>query len=303
MRSTTARLIIVIAAMLIAIIIAVQVHWLNRTYAYERNEFNTSVLKAIRGVYEDLPLLYNSSIPLDSLAEKHTESTFLFRIDSIPPRDSLLTHLSTELEDFHVFTDYKVAVYNAGQRKYLYQDYVSADATKNNMDNVARLPEIKRNFNYVHIYFPNRNKYIIGEMKNWIYASVALLVVLISFSFAIYYFLKQKFLMEIQKDFINNVTHEFSTPLSVIDLSVDGLEKPSILTQPEKYEKYLMAIKYQSEYLKKHIGNLVSTVVAGNYHFGLLKSPVVPNNLLRKAVAQLEPLLAKKMEWLTGISK
>ncbi|HEY6062985.1 MAG TPA: hypothetical protein VIV35_05220, partial [Chitinophagaceae bacterium] len=247
MRSTTARLIIVIAAILITIIMGMQVNWLNKIYAYDKNEFNTSVLKAIRGVYEDLPLLYNSSVPLDSLAEKYTASTFLFQIDSIPLRDSLLYHLSAELEDFHVFTDYKVAVYSVSQRKYLYQDYISADATKNDKDTASRLPVIKRNFNYVHIFFPNRNKYIIAEMKNWIYASAALLVVLISFSFAIYYFLKQKFLMEIQKDFINNVTHEFSTPLSVIELSVDGLGNPSILAQPEKHEKYLTAIKYQSE--------------------------------------------------------
>jgi two-component system phosphate regulon sensor histidine kinase PhoR len=131
-------------------------------------------------------------------------------------------------------------------------------------------------------------------MRSWIFSSAALLLLLISFSFAIYYFLKQKFLMEIQKDFINNVTHEFSTPLSVIELSVDGLEKPSILSHPEKYGKYLTAIKYQSDYLKKHIANLVSTVVAGNYHFALRKSEVVPNEMLKKAVAQLEPLLTKK---------
>jgi two-component system phosphate regulon sensor histidine kinase PhoR len=137
-------------------------------------------------------------------------------------------------------------------------------------------------------------------MRNWIYASATLLLLLIGFSFAIYYFFKQKFLVDVQKDFINNVTHEFSTPLSVIELSVDGLEKPAILTQPDKHDKYLKAIKYQSDYLKKHISNLVNTVVAGKYHFGLKESAVVPNEMLKKATAQLEPLLTKKngtVEW------
>jgi His Kinase A (phosphoacceptor) domain. len=44
-------------------------------------------------------------------------------------------------------------------------------------------------------------------------------------------------LVEIQKDFINNVTHEFSTPLSVIELSVDGLEKPAAHANQEKQQK------------------------------------------------------------------
>lgn len=300
MRSRTTRLIILITSILIAIIMGMQVHWLNRTYAYEKNEFNTSVLKAIRGVYEDLPLLYNVSIPLDSLVEKNSSSAFLFRIDNIPEKDSLLSTLASELEDFHVFTDYKVAVYDAPGGKYLFQEYFSADASDKNEDPSLKLPVLKRKFNYVYLNFPDRKNYIINEMKTWIFASAVLLFVLVCFSFAIYYFLKQKFLMEIQTDFINNVTHEFSTPLSVIDLSVEGLGKPAITNQPDKFDKYLAAIKFQSEYLKKHIANLVGTVIAGNYHFALKKTGVVPNEMLKKAVAQLEPLLTKKngaVEW------
>ncbi len=294
MRSFTTRLIIVIASLLIAIIISMQVHWLNKTYAFEKNEFSTSVLKAIRGVYEDLPLVYNSSLSLDSLVERYDENTFLFRIDSIPARDTLLHHLYGELEDFHVFTDYKVALYNPLQTKYLYQEYISADASRKNEDVGTQLPVLKRKYNYVHLFFPNRSKYIIRAMRTWIYSSIVLLILLIGFSFSIYYFVKQKFLVDIQKDFINNVTHEFSTPLSVIDLSAEGLEKPTILSNAEKHSRYVSAIKYQSDYLKNHITNLINTVIAGQYHLAVHKEKVVPNELLKRAVLQLETLLTKK---------
>ena len=90
MRSFTTRLVILIASVLIAFIIGVQVYWLNKQYAFEKNEFNTSVLKAIRGVYEDIPLLYNATMPIDSLVERKDVNAFLFRVDSIPQRDSLL---------------------------------------------------------------------------------------------------------------------------------------------------------------------------------------------------------------------
>lgn len=55
MRSLTTRLVIVISSLLIAAILAVQLYWLNTTYRYGTNEFNTSVLKVVRGVYEDIP--------------------------------------------------------------------------------------------------------------------------------------------------------------------------------------------------------------------------------------------------------
>lgn len=300
MRSFTTRLIIFVSSILIAFIVAMQVHWLNKTYAYEKNEFNTSVLKAIRGVYEDIPLLYSPATSLDSVVEPIKNNTFLFQLDSMPAKDSLISKLSAELETFHVFTDCKVALYDHQAGKYIFQSYISADGSDKNQDTLSRLPLIVKPYNFVHLYFPNRDKYIIREMNSWIYASAALLLLLVGFSFSIYYFLKQKFLVEIQKDFINNVTHEFSTPLSVIDLSVEGLEKSSTPSSPEKYKRYVDSIKYQSDYLKGHISNLVKTVVAGHYHLLLIRKPVIVNELLKKAVLQLQAALEKRngtMRW------
>ena len=294
MRSFTTRLFIVVASLLIAVIIVMQVRWLSKTYGYEKDEFNNSVLKVIRGVYEDIPLLYNTSNPIDSLVEKPDHNSFIFRVDSFPEKDTLRKYLAEELEDFYVFTDCRLALFEQASQSYIYKDYISADASKKNEDTTRGLPLIKASFNYVYINFPNQKTFIMEEMRNWIYSSVGLLILLIAFSFSIYYFMKQKFLVEIQKDFINNVTHEFSTPLSVIDLAVEGLEKPAILSQPEKHARYLSAIKYQSGYLNSHITNLINSVVAGQYHLAIKNKTVVPNELLRKAVLQLETLLVKK---------
>ena len=56
MRSSATRLLILITTILIAVIIGFQVHWLSKTYSFEKNEFSTAVLKSIRGLYEDLNL-------------------------------------------------------------------------------------------------------------------------------------------------------------------------------------------------------------------------------------------------------
>jgi two-component system, OmpR family, phosphate regulon sensor histidine kinase PhoR len=111
---------------------------------------------------------------------------------------------------------------------------------------------------------------------------------------AIYYVFRQKFLNEVQKDFMNNVTHEFSTPLTVIDLSTDALSRPSTLGQPEKVIKYATTIRHQSDYLKKHIQNLIYTVVAENYSFTLAKSVIVPNDLIKQTILQLDPIMQEK---------
>lgn len=293
MRSVTTRLFILISAILIAVIISMQVHWLNKTYAFEKNEFSTSVLKSIRGVYEDMPLLYNTSIPLDSLVEKDGNNGFMFEVHTIPSKDSLMRFLTAELEDFRVFTDCQVAVYDKSTGRYSWKSYLSADASRKGENKSAMPPMPKRNYNYVYLNFPGRSGYIISQMKNWIFASIILLALLVGFAFSLYYFFKQKFLVEVQKDFINNVTHEFSTPLSVIEIAVEGLRKPGIEQQRSRYEKYVDSVKYQADYLKSHIANLIRTVVAKNYHLVYNKKEVVPNELLQRAAAQLEPLLVK----------
>ena len=300
MRSNTIRLFILIASLLIAVIIAVQVYWLNKTYTFEKNEFNTSVIKSIRSVYEDLPLLNKASEKLQTLVEKTDANSYIFRTDSIVPKDSLVFYMHNELEDFDIFTDCKMAVYDNTQSKYVYDAYLPSAGSGKIGDTTMPLPVFQKNYSYVYLYFPHRNKYIINQMTGWIVSSALLLFVLISFAASVYYFFKQKFLVEVQKDFINNVTHEFSTPLSVIELSVDGLSKRSDQTNPEKQEKYINAIRYQADYLKNHISNLVTTVVADDYKFELNLKNVIPNELLKKAAAQLEPLLNKKVgiiEW------
>ena len=300
MRSNTIRLFILIASMLIAIIIAVQLYWLNKTYTFEKTEFNISVIKSIRGVYEDLPLLYESAEKLQSLVEKTDANSYLFRVDSIPAKDSLVFYMHNELEGFDIFTDGKLSVYDNTKNKYVYDAYLPSAGSGYANDTALTLPLIQKNYSYVYLHFPHRNKYIIDQMTDWIVSSALLLFVLLGFAASLYYFFKQKFLVEIQKDFINNVTHEFSTPLSVIELSVDGLEKPAAHTNPEKQQKFINAIRYQSDYLKNHISNLVKTVVADQYQFVLKMKPVIPNELLKKVIAQLEPLLNKKagiIEW------
>lgn len=300
MRSTATKFFIFLSVLLIAFIISMQVYWLNKTYKLEENEFNTSVMKVVRGLYEDMPLLYNSSLNMNNLVEKYKRNGYLFQVHNLPGKDSLIKYLTLELEVFRVFTDCNVGLYNKNTGQYDYHHNIAADASEKKKNKRVELPVIKKDFNYVNLFFPERGAYIISQMKNWIFASIILLILLSGLVFFVYYFFKQKFLVEVQRDFINNVTHEFSTPLSVIEIAADGLEKPAVITQHEKYKKYVESIRRQADYLKSHISNLVNTVVTGRYQLHLKMKDVQPNELLKRAVLQLEPLLNKsngKIAW------
>lgn len=294
MRSSTTRKLILFLAVTIGAIIALQIHWLQKTFAFEKNEFNTAVIKSVRGLYEDITLTDDASSHLSAMIEHPTPNTFLFRADSIPNRDSLTFYLKSEFEDFGVFTECQLAVFDPAKNAYIYTSLLTPTKARTTPGEMNLQPPVTRTYPYVFLYFPNRSSYIITQMNAWILTSSLLLLLLIGFSFAVYYLFRQKFLNEVQKDFINNVTHEFSTPLMVIDLSTDALSKDSVKSQPDKIMKYATSIRHQSEYLKKHIQNLIHTVVAEQYSFSLNKSSVIPNELIRQAILQLDPILQEK---------
>jgi two-component system phosphate regulon sensor histidine kinase PhoR len=294
MRSSTTRILILSLALIIAAIVGLQIHWLQKTYALEKTVFYTSVIKSIRGIYEDIDLSHEPGSHLSSLIEHPDPNRFEFRVDAIPNKDSLVYYLKNEFEDFEVYTDCLVTVYDKVKRNFPYEAFITATSHSRFPVQPATPGLAKKDFSYISLYFPNRSRYIITQMNAWILTSTFLLLVLIGLALAIYYLFQQKFLNEVQKDFINNVTHEFSTPLMVIDLSTDALTKQATLLQPEKINKYANSIRHQSEYLKSHIRNLINTVVADQYSFSLQKKSIVPNELIRQAVSQLDPILQEK---------
>ena len=203
-------------------------------------------------------------------------------------------HLLVSLKILKFTLPAKWRCFDNKEKKYLYEAFIASPVALHPDMIAIDAPEIKTDFSYVYLDFPNRNKYIISNMSNWIVTGVLLLVLLLALGASIYYLFRQKFLNDIQKDFINNVTHEFSTPLTVIELSTDALMKPNIVAQTEKYNKYVSSIKYQTDYLKKHIQTLIKTVVTDKYQLTLEKTSLNVNELIRTAIAQLEPIVLQK---------
>jgi two-component system phosphate regulon sensor histidine kinase PhoR len=157
-----------------------------------------------------------------------------------------------------------------------------------------RLPLQETDYSYVCLYFPHRQSFVFSRLNNWIIVTLIVMLLLTGLSFSLYYFFRQKFLNEVQTDFINNVTHEFSTPLAVIELSTDGLERSSEHNDTGKVSKYTEMIRNQVQYLKKHIESLMKSVIAEHHTAALEKSPVVINSLVKRAVNELTPLTNEK---------
>jgi two-component system phosphate regulon sensor histidine kinase PhoR len=291
-RSSTIRLGIFISSLIIAAILIFQLVWLKKIYRFEKKEFDHSVVKVVRGLYEDLDIKSYNVTPLNELIENPKANLYLARITLPVSQDSLTRYLQYELEDFGIFTDCNLGIYQADSGKYIYTNLLAAAATKSKGTLV--MPTFPAKYDHLSLYFPNRRQYILTQMNVWITSSVTLLLLLIFFGASLYYFYRQKFLHETQKDFLHSFTHEFKTPVSVLRLAADVLKDPEIIKKPGKLSTYAGIVDYQSAYLQNQIENLLRFAHTESHQLHPRKEKINLHELIEEAIVNLNPLINEK---------
>ncbi|MFT3824474.1 MAG: HAMP domain-containing sensor histidine kinase [Chitinophagaceae bacterium] len=293
MRSATLKWLVLIATVLVVTIIGVQLFWLNKVYSFEGKTFNINVVKSIRGLYEDLDIPDTSYNHLQDLIEHPADDYFLFRIDKTVPQDSMISYLKQEFNDFDVLTDAYLARYDARKNTYVISNYIPTAAGRYKQDN-AKLNLYKKDFDYALLYFPHRNKYILSQMNFWFISSIILFLVLIGLTVSLFYFYRQKFLTEIQKDFVNNFTHEFKTPLAVMKISADVLLQDNITTKPDRLKQYATIIQNQTTHLQSQVERLLQIAASDRKELPMTKTKVTVKDIVDQAVAKVQPLIDDK---------
>lgn len=293
-RSKTLRIVILTSTVLVTIIIAVQLFWLQKVYKYEEKQFNINVSKSIRGLYRDMQLVNDVSDNVQKVVENPKPDLYLLRIDCTPYLDSLWLNLKSELTDFDVYTDCKAAIYSHEKNAYTSEQYVDLPDAYQSTKEQTSIPVLKRDYSYVALYFPHRGAYILKQMYFWIASGGLLLLVLIAFGASIFYLYKQKFLNETQKDFVNNFTHEFKTPLAVIKIAAEVLQQPNIADRPEKLKNYATIIDEQTTHLQAQTQRLLEIAYTDSNKLPLEKEHFNITNLLQQAITDLHPLIEQK---------
>jgi two-component system phosphate regulon sensor histidine kinase PhoR len=111
---------------------------------------------------------------------------------------------------------------------------------------------------YLSLYFPNETNHILYTLRFILLTSLVLITIIIgAFYYTISTIFRQKKLSEIKSDFINNMTHEFKTPISTISLASEVLGDTSIEKSAEKSKNYLQIIRNEN----KRLGSLVETIL------------------------------------------
>jgi two-component system phosphate regulon sensor histidine kinase PhoR len=255
MSNKSLRIIFMLAVLCTVLVIITQFFWLRKAYDLEKSLFNTHVTVALKNVAIQLRNLNNNKSPVDSIVTQASDNYYTVKVDDKIDSTVLEHLLKRELLAQQIKTDFEYSVYDCETENMRYGKYVSF---KKNIES-DEIPEqtvfprsIKGN-NYFAVNFPLLQDFLNREMINWFISSGVLVLFLLILAYAIFIIFRQKRLSEIQKDFVNNMTHEFKTPLATIKISSEVLKSPNIINNPERLLNYATIINNETLHLTHQV--------------------------------------------------
>ena len=133
---------------------------------------------------------------------------------------------------------------------------------------------------FVNIFFPTMDNYIFSSVRFMIPSIVFTLVLLVTFIFTIYIIFRQKKLTEIKNDFINNMTHEFKTPISTISLAAQMLNDPAVGKSPAMFKHISGVINDETKRLRFQVEKVLQMSMFERQKATLKKKEVDANEII-----------------------
>lgn len=270
----------------IGILIA-QLLWTKEAFTLEEKKFSQkthiALLEVVKKLYEGT----TSELPAENPIRKVANDYYIVNVENDFQPDVLEYYLKTEFEKFNINTDFEYAMYNCQSDEMVYGNYISAVDKKTNKKSV-HFPKHKNLVYYFAIRFPNETTYLFSSLRFWFVLSFALIIILLVYVYSIYTIVQQKKYSELQRDFINNMTHEFKTPLSSILLASNYLNKQDSIQKDEKLGKYTEIIINQSKKLNSHIEQILNIAKSDNTVMEMQKAPIAVLPILKDAVENMQ---------------
>jgi two-component system phosphate regulon sensor histidine kinase PhoR len=252
---------------------------------------------------DTINILDDKSVSVFQDAAKEMADKDVPLIQRIPSKEHLDTLIKRELLNKSITIDYDFWVKLANKDSIIYQN-ASQKTGEFLPTNVYRFTlfnqDIIRDPGLLYVYFPEKSSLIFSNMFVSMASSVALLLVLISiFAYTIFAIIRQKKLSEMKTDFINNMTHEFKTPVATIMIASEALKDPEVTEDKNRISRLANIIYDENVRLGNHIERVLSVARLEKKEIKLECNPVNVNDLITAVVDSMGLQLQKRNAVLT----
>lgn len=282
MKNSTILRVVILGALAILSIIIVQSYWITKSWRLNEQAFHEKVTLTLSNVANDLVQLSGGDLPSEDLIKKVEANYYIVNVNNTFLAENLEFFLRKEFNEAALNEDFEYGIYDCETNKMVSGKYVALSSPSN--QNKVITEELPTDDNFVYYFgvrFPESQRYILNNMALPIVFSALLFLAITFFIYSIYIILKQKRLSEMQKDFINNMTHEFKTPISTINISSDVLLRNPAIQGDKRLQQYASIIKEQNNRLNKQVEKVLQFARIEKRDFKLKLEPLSINELLQ----------------------
>ncbi len=284
------RNIILLAFISLAGIIATQIFWVKKAVDLKEQQFNHRAYVALKSVADRLIRDSKYNVELDGINKKASN---YYTLDfSSPVNVTMLeNYLIIESKNQNLNADFEYGIFECTTDSFYYGRFI-------NMSNIGKVERLKikakpsENY-YIGVLFPKKRSYLEDDFNLLLFFSVVLMVVIGFFTYTILVILKQKKLSEIKTDFVNNMTHEFKTPISTIALASDVLMRDDITLNPERLKHYASIISDENKRLKSQVESVLQVSQIDSNKLQLKLTDVNIHELILRIIKNFEPRVAE----------
>jgi len=269
MKHNVINKVVLLGILTIAGIIGIQSYWMISTWNINEAEFNHKVYRSLYQVAKSLAEYNETQLPQHNIINQRSSNYFIVNIESEIDANVLELFLRRELEANVLNIDFEYAVFDCTTDKMVYGDYCTFSPEPKENVELGNLPSYEELTYYFGVKFPGRPGYLYSRMQLSAILSTILLLAIVFFGYSIYVILRQRQLSELQKDFINNMTHEFKTPISTIKVSADVFVHTPFIKENPRLWKYANIVKSQNERLNQQVEKVLQLAKIEKGSFGI----------------------------------
>jgi len=202
--------------------------------------------------------------------------------------------LDKELKRKGIDTDFKYGIYSNGLATQVKSGYFRKDSGKNYMVPMFIDGEGRSDYQ-LYVTFPEKKNFILSSISKILALSAIFIsIIILAFVTALYQLIRQKQISEIKTDFINNMTHEFKTPIATINLALDAIKNPKIISDADKVKRYVGMIRDENKRMHAQVENVLRISKLEKNQLDVSKEAVDMHDIIEEAITHIELLVANK---------
>ncbi|WP_112111813.1 sensor histidine kinase [Flavobacterium aciduliphilum] len=215
-------------------------------------------------------------------------------------KENLQKLLANELDVYGVKTPFEFNVYSNGLATKIRSEHFVFD--KSNTFSIPIFLDNEGRSKYsLLISFPQKKKFLFSDVLAITLLSIIFtLIIIIAYSNALHQLIKQRQISEIKTDFINNMTHEFKTPIATINLALDAIKNPKVIEDKEKIFRYLQMIRDENKRMHAQVENVLRISKLERKELEITKEPLNIHDIIEDAIEHVHLIIEDRQGKITA---